>query len=611
MRGSLCRYSRLGWLAGVGVGLAFVPGLLWATEGGAGQPTHGLVASIGASIIVASVLGYVANLLRQPLLLAYIAAGVVIGPKMGLGLVASESDIQVIAEVGLILLLFMIGLEIDIKKLLESGKSLVVTGVSQFLLSVALGLGFFSLLGYSVGGGNYDLAYLAVCCAISSTTIVVKLLYEKFELDTLAGRITLGVLVFQDVWAIVFLGLQPNLAQPAVHEILWSFGKGALLIAASLLLAKYALGRVFEKVAKLPELVLVASLGWVFLICAGANYLGLSLEMGALIAGVAISTFPYNLDVIAKIVSIRDFFVTLFFVGLGMLIPNPLEDLGILAVAGVAALFLIVSRFLVVFPILYFLRSGLRVSLLVPINLAQISEFALVIAAIGINMGHIGPEVLSVVIFVFAVTSITSTYMIAYSHPLQRMMSGALKRVGIKDIPEVAAESLPAAPKDIAILGFYRVASALIAELRAQGGQMLDRLLVVDFNPVARRELQALGVKSVYGDISHMETLQHAGIADVKVVLCTIPDSILKGTHNLRLIRQVRKLAPQAKLLVTAETTKAALGMYQEGADYVLVPGMVAARQLVPVIARLLAADQARLKQAESEELSRRQEILD
>jgi Kef-type K+ transport system membrane component KefB/Trk K+ transport system NAD-binding subunit len=611
VRGSLCRYSRPGWLAWVGVGLALVPGLLWATEGGAGQPTHGLVASIGASIIVASVLGYVANLLRQPLLLAYIAAGVVIGPKMGLGLVASESDIQVIAEVGLILLLFMIGLEIDIKKLLESGKPLVVTGVSQFLLSVALGLGFFSLLGYSVGGGSYDLAYLAVCCAISSTTIVVKLLYEKFELDTLAGRITLGVLVFQDVWAIVFLGLQPNLAQPAVHEILWSFGKGALLIAASLLLAKYALGRVFEKVAKLPELVLVASLGWVFLICAGASYLGLSLEMGALIAGVAISTFPYNLDVIAKIVSIRDFFVTLFFVGLGMLIPNPLEDLGILAVAGVAALFLIVSRFLVVFPILYFLKSGLRVSLLVPINLAQISEFALVIAAIGINMGHIGPEVLSVVIFVFAVTSITSTYMIAYSHPLQRMMSSVLKRVGVKDIPEVAAESIPGAPKDIAILGFYRVASALIAELRAQGGQMLDRLLVVDFNPVVRRELQALGVKSVYGDISHMETLQHAGIADAKVVLCTIPDSILKGTHNLRLIRQVRKLAPHAKLLVTAETTKAALGMYHEGADYVLVPGTVAARQLVPVITRLLAADQARLKQAESEELSRRQEILD
>jgi Kef-type K+ transport system membrane component KefB len=328
---------------------------------------------MGVSILAATILAFVSHAARQPLLLAYLAAGVLIGPQIGFGLVASEADIRVISEIGLIILLFMIGLEIDVKKLQEAGPSLILSGILQFLCCTALGLGFFFLLGYSFGQGTYDLWYLAACCALSSTTIVVKLLYGKFELDTLAGRITLGILVFQDIWAIVLLGLQPNLAHPDVVQILWSFAKGGLLVVVSLLLSRYVLPPLFKAVAKLPEIVLVASLGWCFLVVGLAGWLGLSPEMGALIAGVAISTFPYNLDVIAKIIGIRDFFVTLFFVALGMGIPNPLENLPVLAIAVAASAFLIVSRFVVLVPLLYALHNGHRVSLLTAINLSQIS----------------------------------------------------------------------------------------------------------------------------------------------------------------------------------------------------------------------------------------------
>ena len=186
-----------------------------------------------------------------------------------------------------------------------------------------------------------------------------------------------------------------------------------------MVLSKYVLGYLFRKIARLPELMLVASLGWCFLICGLASYFDLSLEMGALIAGVAISTFPYNLDIIAKIVSIRDFFITLFFVALGMEIPNPLDNLGMFMVAGAAALFLIASRFLSVYPILYFLKNGNRVSLLTSINLSQLSEFALVITAIGLKSGHIVPDIQTIIIFVFVMTSISSTYMIKYNQQLQ------------------------------------------------------------------------------------------------------------------------------------------------------------------------------------------------
>ncbi len=159
--------------------------------------------------------------------------------------------------------------------------------------------------------------------------IVVKLLYDKAELDTLPGRITLGVLVFQDIWAIVVLGIQPNLLDPQFGTLLGSLVKGALLVAASLLVSKALLPQLFRSVAKLPELMLIGSLAWCFMVSAGADAAGLSREMGALVAGVSISTFPYNMDVVAKVVSIRDFFVTLFFVALGMQIPMPtLEVIG-------------------------------------------------------------------------------------------------------------------------------------------------------------------------------------------------------------------------------------------------------------------------------------------
>src|SRR5512145_226795 len=192
----------------IATGMVVLPDVVLAA--GSDSSDHTLISSIGLGILAATVLAFLAHAARQPLLLAYIAAGVLIGPQMGFGLVKSETDIQVISEIGLIILLFMIGLEIDMKKLKESGKSLILSGVFQFLLCTVLGIGFFALLGYGIGNGTYDLLYLAACCALSSTTIVVKLLYSKFELDTLAGRITLGILVFQDIWAIIILGVQPN-----------------------------------------------------------------------------------------------------------------------------------------------------------------------------------------------------------------------------------------------------------------------------------------------------------------------------------------------------------------------------------------------------------------
>ena len=579
-----------------------VPETVCAAEGHA---EWAFLSSVSICILAATVFAYIATLIKQPLILAYIAAGMTIGPEIGLAWVQNKNDIQIIAEIGLILLLFMIGLELDLRKLKESGKSLIVTGIFQFILCVLMGLGFFFLLGFTLGGqvpfsykilgvqilgGPYDLLYLAACISLSSTAIVVKLLYEKFELDTLAGRLTLGVLVFQDLWAIVLLSIQPNLAQPQVAVILWSFTKGALLVLVSFLLSRYVLGYIFRGIAKQPEIMLVASLGWCFFIAGIAAYLGLSMEMGALIAGVALSTFPYNLDIIGKIINIRDFFIVLFFVALGMVIPNPLAKPGLLLIAGVTAGFLVLTRFFSVYPLLFALGNGNRVSLLAAINLSQISEFALVIVVIGSKPEnrHIGPDIVTLIIFVFVLTSIASTYMIKYNQSLANFLRGGLEKLGLRSLEQQPREDLKGMPPEIALLGFYRVASAFLAEMDYLKPHLKEKLVVVDFNPEVFRDLRAQGVKVIYGDISNEQTLHHAGIEQAKVVISTITDDILVGTNNLKLTKQIRHLCPQAQIVVTAGSPSQALELYEAGADYVLRPNNLTARHLLEVLERLM-----------------------
>jgi len=241
---------------------------------------------------------------KQPLLIAYLGAGFAIGPH-GLRWVEKKDSIQTISEIGLILLLFMIGLEMDLKKMLGSGKVISRTALTQILGCIALGWVFFGLVG--PGHGWLEANYLAVAAAMSSTVIIIKILHDKRELETLPGRITIGVLVMQDLFVILFLAVQPNLKNPELAPLLLALARVMMLVGVAYLVSRFLLPPIFKFVANQPELVLVGALAWCFL-CAGlANKLGLSREMGALVAGVALSTFPYALDVAAKVISLRDF----------------------------------------------------------------------------------------------------------------------------------------------------------------------------------------------------------------------------------------------------------------------------------------------------------------
>ena len=570
---------------------------------------HELIRDLALSILLAWLLGVSAHLLRQPLILAYLVAGFVLGPS-GLRWVKSQESIQTISELGLIFMLFMIGLEIDLKKIIGAGKVIAVTAVTQILGCCVLGVLMFWLLGQPFGGGRWDALYLGAAVALSSTVIIVKVLYDKRELDTLPGRITLGVLVLQDLFAIIFLAVQPSLNDLHFEVVALSIARVGVLVATALLISRFVLPFLFHRIARLPELVLVGALAWCFFVGELAVLLSLSREMGALIAGVSLSTFPYALDVTAKVTALRDFFITLFFVALGMLIPLPTG--AVIGLALILIAFTFVSRALTVFAPLYMLRQGLRTSIVPTINLAQISEFSLVLIQVGVQAGQITAQTGSAVAFAFVILAVASTFMMVNSDSITRQAVAGLRRIGVRDLDHgrTAPEAQGHGQRGIVLLGFFRAASSFLSELERRHAAMLERVCVVDFNPLVYHALQQRPVKVFYGDISHIDTLAHAGVANAAIVISSVPDSLLKGTTNEKLVRHVRAVNPAAKIVATADVLSQVDRLYAAGADYVTVARLAEAKELIEIVTAAESGLLADLKASLEPRLRDRREVL-
>lgn len=544
------------------------------------EGAHGdLAIMIGLAIVAATLLAYAARLARQPLLLAYIAAGVAIGPRIGLGWVADSAPIETVARLGLAFLLFIVGLEINPRKLLAGGRKIVALTSVQVAGSFVLVFAAAWLLGQ----GGMASFYLAVAGAFSSTMITVKLLSDQNELDTLPGRVTLGVLLFQDVLAIAVLALQPSFGSGQALPLgmmALSVLKGFGLLAGAAAISRFVLPMLFHWVAKVPEVLLLSAVSWCFLVCYTATLLGFSEAMGALIAGVSIGQYPYTIDLVAKIRSLRDFFVTLFFVSLGMLLELPSVSQTLAAV--VLTVVVLTSRAATIWPMAKLLGYGNRVGILSTIHLAQTGEFGLVAVLLGAaKYGHIQAHTVTLVIILLLVTSTLSTYLFQFSHPLARTMLRWLGRRGADESHgQTEADEVDEERPAIMLVGCFRTGSLLIHELRNRNLPVS----VIDFNPRLRSQLEKLGVPFVYGDISHLDTLEHSGADRARALVVPISDDFLRGTDNARLIRNLRRVNPDARIIVTATSLEQARTLYDLGADYVVMPDALACQAMADLL---------------------------
>jgi Kef-type K+ transport system membrane component KefB len=586
-----------------------------------------LVADLGLCLVAAGVLAIVFVKLKIPAIAALLGAGVLLGPA-GLATIHDRESIDTIANLGLTLLLFVIGLEVNLKSLLASGRTLVLTGALQVPLTLAAGFAAFLVLGatgLALVADVYPALYFGVACAFSSTLLVVKYLQVHLLLDTTGGRIAIGLLIFQDIWAIVFLALQPSFANPSIAPILLTFVGTAILAVLATGIARVVLPRAFQIVARSPELVVTVALGWCFGVgLFGANlgsvarWLGLtveiavSMEMGALIAGATIATSPYAYEVVSRVVHLRDFFVTLFFVGLGMSIPVP-DGADVVLVAAIVAAVAVVLRYIVFLPLLYATGLDRRNAVAVATRLAQVSEFCLVIAYLGARLGHISGAHVSVVIFAFVITALITPYLFAASDRLYKRLRGILDKLGIRSRGPRAEAEAQDAPR-LVLLGFHRIGSALLADLERLHPDLVPHTLVIDTNATVHDQIRKRGVEVVYGDIGSVDVLRHAGVATAEVIVSTVPDELLRGTNNADLVRQLRQLAPDAKIIANCTRVSQVAAIRAAGADHVFRPPTEVALGILPVVYAALNASLPSYLEAYQEEhgvLERRAEVID
>lgn len=543
-----------------------------------------LLTYIGICIIASALLALLSRAAKQPLILGYIIAGIILGKEMGFGLVVDGASIELISEIGLIFLLFIIGLEINVKDLVKMGGSMLLIGVVQFFGTFFAVIGIFRLLNHAELNQNFNLIYLGVALSLSSTLIVVKLLQEKFELLTASGQITLGILVMQDIWAILFMGLQPNLGNPDVVKIGVSFLSIAALFAATFIFSRYALTFLFRRIANQPELVLIVAMGWCFGICSVASALSLSKEMGALVAGMTLAAFPFGADIISKVIGIRDFFVTLFFITLGLKVRMPTLDVLLLAL--VLVVLMLVLRQLTISVPAIFLKKGSRNGIIAGLNLSQISEFSLVIVAIGASLKQISPLLQDLILTATILAAVISTYLIQYNHSIGNQL---LQWTGLMPKTQNQTEhenqhsghgGHGAGGRDIFVLGYFRIASEFVQYINERAPKLAKRIVIVDYNPNHREVLESQGYKWVYGDLAAVESLSHYGIDAADTIICSISNAFLKGTDTDRILSSLKKMAPKSKVILCADDDKTEKRLLAKGAYYVLVPGRITGEML-------------------------------
>jgi len=574
--------------------LACTPGLAMASS-----DLPPLVHDIGFSVLFAGALALLFNRFKIPSIAAFLVAGVIVGP-IGAYLVTDPKSIDTIAQLGLVLLLFLIGLELDLRKLLSHGKTVIVSGLLQFPLCVLVGAALCKLLIWAMvfnpgPNSSYVPLYFGLVVAASSTLLVVKIMQESMQIDTTSGRIALSLLIFQDIWAIIVLALQPTLHDLQIGTIAISFLGIGILGTIAVLVAKYVLPICFGWIAKAPELLLGAAIAWCFGIVFLGGILGsigqplfgkelpLSVGpgMGALLAGASMASLPYSADVLSKVSSVKDFFVTLFFVALGMGIPMP-DSGSVLIMALVLSAIVILTRYMIFFPLLYFTGLDRRNAFVSSTRLAQISEFSLVIAYLGLGLGHINSEFNSVIIFAFVITALLTPSMFKAADALHDRCGNLLTTLGFK-LPQVVIEE-PERHYKLALLGFHRLGASLLEELHQAEPDVMKDVLVVDFNVAGHHQATKHGCTVRYGDLSAPDSFTHLGIDRSSVVAIGIADDLLKGTNNGKLVQAVRRINPKATIIANALDADEAHRLYDLGADFVYLPHVGSAQGMLPAV---------------------------
>ncbi len=551
---------------------------LVATLAAAGDQFSSLALVLASAAIVA----FLAHRAHQPLIVAFIAVGILVGPS-ALGWVNQSEPLELFAEIGIAVLLFLVGLKLDLDLIRSTGRVALLTGLGQIFFTASIGFALALVLGMS----RTVAMYVAIALTFSSTIIIVKLLSDKRELDKLYGRIALGCLIVQDIVVVLVMITVSSLSSEGGSNLgvqLLRMGATALgLLVGMWVLMRYVLPRVMELVASSQELLIVSAMAWAVSMAALSDWLGFSVEVGAFLAGFAIASTPYRESVAASLSGLRDFLLLFFFIQLGAQLDFSALGSQIPA-AIVLSLFVIVGKPIIMLAIMGIMGYPRRVSFLSGVVVAQISEFSLILIALAQQLGHVDNDAVGLVTLVGLITIGISTYMINYSHRLFELFKS---RLGLFERRQLIGEADPVIEEaDFIVFGYGRFGRHLVEHLACVG----HSVMVVDWNPYARLQLDdpsaSQRVRLVFGDADDPEFPGTLPLNGARWIVSTINDA----DTNRVVAESVRRWGATGKVAVTAlsisDHVRLQAGVERGVIDLILQPFDDAADDAIAAMAR-------------------------
>lgn len=528
---------------------------------------------IALILVLATLLGILGQKLRQPLLIMFLLTGILVGPSC-LGIIESYGQIELLAHIGIALLLFIVGLRLDLNLIRTIGPVALATGLGQIIFTSVIGFGIALALDLSV----LNAAYTAVALTFSSTIIIVKLLSDKKEIDSLHGQIAVGFLIVQDIAAILALVGLTTFGSPLSQEdsflksSLLIAAKGAGLLAAVGVLMRYILPRLIRRLAHRQEVLTLFAIAWAVFLGAGSEWLGFSKEVGAFLAGVSLASTGYRDSIGARLTALRDFLLLFFFIELGARLDWTTVGSQLLPSIWFS-LFVLIGNPLIVLAIMGVMGYRRRTGFLAGLTVAQISEFSLIVSALGLSLGHITPETMGLITLVGVVTISASTYMILYSGPLYQLLSRPLKVFERRNpYREASIDSLRETPAvDVVLVGLGNYGSGLAEYLLRRNKTVIG----VDFDPGALERWRSRGMSVLYGDAADPEIHDQLPLTKSRWVVSTIRSEEL----NLSLLRHLKNRGYSGKIALTAINQREVELYEKAGARVVFRPFIDAAEQ--------------------------------
>lgn len=532
-----------------------------------------LLLTIG--IVTATVFGFVARVFKQPPVVGYLFAGLILGVfEIYSG--RNASDLASLGQLGVTLLLFLVGLEMNIKDLKNLGKIVLLGGMGQILFTGLIAFTVAQLLGFD----SISSLYIALALSFSSTIVIVKILSEKKDLDSLYGKITIGFLLFQDIAAILALVILSGFHNSNFEatSLVFVLAKGVLLLTLVWFLSKFILTKIMDRVATLSqELLFLGSIAWMLGTASFVSLpiVGFTPEIGGLLAGIALASSSGHLQIASKIRPLRDFFITIFFLLLGTTMAVNINTESIFP-SLVFSLLIIIIGPLVVLVLLGLLGHKRRTSFLVSVAFAQLSEFSLVLVAFGYKLGHIGSSVVGLISLVTVITIVVSTYLMINSQRLFEVLDSLLKVFEKKQAKESAFSINKKFSNHLILLGCHRLGERVLPILKKRA----EDLVVVDFNPQVVEKLTADGISAFYGDATDAETLEQLNLEEARLVLSTTGSL----EDNLFVLEKVAKSLRRPLTIFSATSASEALVLYEKGADFCLVPHIAGGDHLAHIL---------------------------